>query len=79
MNVVKDQVNQGISAIIAIHDLSLAGRYCDKIVMLDNGCVFDAGGLEILTPKNIETVYDVKVSVKNHYGRRLVVSEEPIA
>lgn len=79
LNVVKDQVIQGISAMIAIHDLSLAGRYCDKVVMLDQGRIFDAGGLEILTPKNIESVYDVKVSVKEHYGRRLVVPEEPIA
>ncbi|MCK8827173.1 ABC transporter ATP-binding protein [Natroniella acetigena] len=79
LNVVKAQVAHGVSAIMAIHDLSLAGRYCDKVVMLDNGQIFDAGGLEILTPKNIESVYDVKVSIKDHRGSKLVIPEEPIA
>jgi iron complex transport system ATP-binding protein len=79
LNVIEEQAKQGISAIIAIHDLSLAARYSDKVVMLRDGEIFTAGGVEVLTPENIEAVYGVKVSVREHFGRTLVVPEEPIA
>ena len=77
LKLVRDQADHGVSAIIAIHDLNLALRYSDKIVMLDKGKVFAAGGLEVLTPENIESVYDVKVRVIKASGRLLVIPEEP--
>ncbi len=79
LNVVERQVKEGISAIIAIHDLNLAERYSDRIVMLREGEVYASGGTEIFSRKNIESVYDVKVSLKDHFGRSLVVPEEPAA
>ena len=79
LKIIEEQVKNGRSAVLAIHDLNLAGRYCDKILMLNNGEVYDFGGPEILSRENIETVYGVKVSVSNHMGRSLVVPEEPIS
>ncbi len=76
LKLVREQTSHGVSAIIAIHDLNLALRYSDKIVMLDKGKVFAAGGLEVLTPENIESVYDVKVRVIKDSGRILVIPEE---
>ena len=76
LKLVRDQADHGVSAIIAIHDLNLALRYGDKIVMLDKGKVFAAGGLEVLTPENIESVYDVKVRVIKNSGRIIVIPEE---
>lgn len=77
LRLVKEQTNRGISAIIAIHDLNLALRYGDKVVMLDKGKVFAAGGLEVLSPENIESVYDVKVRVIKDSESILVIPEEP--
>jgi iron complex transport system ATP-binding protein len=77
LKLVREQANKGVSAIIAIHDLNLALRYSDKILMLDKGKVFAAGGLDVLTPENIESVYDVKVRVVKDNGRILVIPEEP--
>jgi len=79
LDAVKDQVEQrGISAVIAIHDLNLASRYSHKIIMLNEGRIFAAGGAEILTPENIESVYGVKVSILYNQGRLTVVPEAPV-
>lgn len=70
---------RNISAIVAIHDLNLASRYCDRIVMLHNGVIFRAGTpCEVFTPQNIAAVYGVDVSVHEYKGVLHIVSEKPI-
>jgi iron complex transport system ATP-binding protein len=55
---------QKLAAAIAIHDLNLAFRYCDKIVMLHNGKIFAAGEAQtVLTTQNIRSVYAVDVEI----------------
>jgi len=52
------------SVIVAMHDLNLASRFSNRLLMLKQGCVFAVGTPEsVLTEKNIESVYGVKVSV----------------
>jgi iron complex transport system ATP-binding protein len=53
-----------VTCVIALHDLNLAARYCDHVVILDHGQVVAAGVLEsVLTPDLIESVYGVTVLV----------------
>ena len=78
LNIVREQVGDGISTAMALHDLNLAIKYCDKIVMLKDGKIFAAGGKEVITSKNIERVYDVNVSIEERSGQMLVIPEEPI-
>jgi len=33
----------------------------------------------VLAPEDIEAVYGVRVSIREHFGRTLVAPEEPIA
>jgi len=55
---------KGITAIIAIHDLNLASRYADRIVMMRDGKIFAVGSPDkVLTSANIEEVYGVRVEV----------------
>ncbi len=75
LELIKTETSRGISAVKAIHDLSLAARFSDKFVMLKEGRVYAAGGPEILTPANIEDVYGVKVSIINHQGQTVVVPQ----
>lgn len=77
LNIVKEETGGGISTAMAMHDLNLASRYCDKIVMLNGGKIFAAGGGKILTPENIESVYGVKVSIEEKSKWRMVIPEEP--
>ena len=65
MNILKKRVLQGGSVIIALHDLSLAGRFCDKIIMLKAGKKVCFGkSKEIITKKNIADVFSVDVEIK---------------
>ena len=80
MDIIKNIViEKEISAIMAIHDLNLASRYADRIVMMHSGEIFSAGDPEsALTPENIESVYGVEVKVSNHDGRPYIVPIRPV-
>ncbi|MDD2234479.1 MAG: ABC transporter ATP-binding protein [Desulfitobacteriaceae bacterium] len=56
--------NQQIGAVVSMHDLNLAIRFADRFLLLKNGEVFAAGGLEVMTSENIESVYSVAVKIK---------------
>lgn len=59
-------------AVIAVfHDLNLAARFCNKLLLLNSGEVHSIGSVEdVLTPKNIEAVYQVKVQITRHLGTK---------
>jgi len=78
LNLVKEQTENGITAIVSIHDLNLASRYCDKFAMLKEGVIYAAGGPEVLHPENIEPVYKVKVSTINNLGKMVIIPECPV-
>ncbi len=77
MNLIKQQTEKGISSLVAIHDLTLAMRYADKFLLLDQGQVFAAGGPQVVNVENVEALYGVKVSIVNHGGQTLIIPEEP--
>ncbi|MFD6418135.1 ABC transporter ATP-binding protein [Streptomyces sp. NPDC060194] len=53
-----------VTCVVALHDLNLAARYCDHVVVLDHGQVAAAGAPEaVLTTDLIEAVYGVEVIV----------------
>jgi len=52
----------GMTAVVVLHDLNLAARYCDRLVLLDQGQVRASGSAgEVLDPQVIEPVYRVAV------------------
>jgi iron complex transport system ATP-binding protein len=70
---------KGLSAIMAIHDLNLAARYADRIVLMNGGSIFAAGKpSSVLTPENIKHVYGVEAEVNNNNGRPYIVPTRPI-
>lgn len=61
---VRELAREGIAAIAAIHDLTLAARYCDRLVLLHEGRVAAEGApREVLTPERIERVFGVRAVV----------------
>ena len=55
---------EGISALIAIHDLNHAARYCDQIVVLHGGrLVADGSPAEALRAPVLRSVFEVDVEV----------------
>jgi iron complex transport system ATP-binding protein len=56
--------SHGLTVISALHDLTLAGTYADRLVMLDGGAVAATGrAAEVLTAERLGEVYHVCVSV----------------
>ena len=65
---------KGISAVMAIHDLNLAARFSDNLVMLKNGKVYAIGSPnELLSERNIRDVYGVDALVMNSMDKPYVV------
>jgi len=56
-----------LTVLIVLHDLNLAGEYCDRLLLLEDGRLFREGApREVLTYANIETVYKTVVVVKEN-------------
>jgi iron complex transport system ATP-binding protein len=73
----------GLTIIIVMHDLNLAGEYCNRLALIRDGSVFREGDPDqVLTYQNIESVYDTVVVVnKNPVTKKpyvIAVPEESI-
>ena len=75
MEIVRDLVHEKkIAAVMAIHDLNLASRFSDKLVMLKNGQVYAAGEPKaLLNEENIGKVYGIEAVIMNALGRPYIV------
>ncbi len=64
----------GVSAVMAIHDLNLAARYSDRLVMLKEGRINAVGDpISLLTKENIRTIFGVEAVVMKDLDRPYVV------
>ena len=62
MQLLRDFATGDKAAVVVMHDLSLAARYCDRLYMMHEGCMAAAGGVaQVLSPANLATVYGVSV------------------
>ena len=75
LQTVRDLADQdGVGAVIAIHDLALAARFCDSLLMLKHGRMHDAGpSSQVLTPTNIEALFDVGARIGADAGLPYVI------
>jgi iron complex transport system ATP-binding protein len=64
---------RNISALIVIHDLNLALRYCDKFVFINKGVVYRYGDASIITEETIFDVYGIKAMVTEVSGKKIAV------
>ncbi|KAJ51705.1 iron complex transport system ATP-binding protein [Clostridium tetanomorphum] len=64
---------KGMMALVTMHDLNLALRFADKFMFLKNGEIFAVGGIEVMTSKNIESVYSVSVKVEKFKDTLVVI------
>ena len=58
-----------MGAVMAMHDLNLAARFSDTVLMLHQGRTFCSGNpLEVITSDNIREVYGVEAAVRRENG-----------
>lgn len=63
MHVLHAFASEGNAAIVVMHDLSLAARFCDRLLLMDQGRLVACGEVAaVLSNRNIADVYGVSVS-----------------
>jgi iron complex transport system ATP-binding protein len=71
--------NEKLAAAIALHDLNLAARFCDTIILMKAGKIFAAGQTAtVLTAKNIQEVYEVKVVINYCNNTPYIIPMAPL-
>ncbi|MEM3593670.1 MAG: ABC transporter ATP-binding protein [Candidatus Jordarchaeaceae archaeon] len=66
MEMLKGLTEDGVTILAAMHDLNLAVKYCDKLIVLNKGKIIACGKPEeIVTQKLIEDIYGVKTIIQN--------------
>lgn len=64
LGLVRSLVEDGTAAIAAIHDLDLAARYCDSLVLLSDGEIVATGAPDsVLTESTVSSAFDVRAAV----------------
>ena len=68
----------GRTVIAALHDLNLAARYCDRVVVLDAGTVVaDGPPAATLTPELVRAVFGVEARVLEDGQDRVLAFRQP--
>lgn len=76
----KAEAARGVLVIAVTHDLLLAGRFADEVLLLHEGRLVASGPPSIvLTPARLREVYGVRAASVNVEGRELALPWEPAA
>ena len=69
MELLRSIAHRGCSVTVVLHDISLAARFCDRLVLLADGSVVAEGPPElVLTDQHIVDVYGIEVVRGEHDG-----------
>ena len=61
MDLLKNQIRQGRSVLLVLHDLTLTARFADEILLLDKGLLVAQGPVEqVLTSQRLAAVFGIE-------------------
>jgi iron complex transport system ATP-binding protein len=79
LDVLKRRARAGATVVAIMHDLSLAARFADMIVLLNQGKIEAFGPPEaVLTEARLGAIFGIRARVLRQAGRLVVVAERPI-
>ena len=65
---------RGLAVVVVLHDLTLAARFCDRLVLLGDGQIIADGTPDmVLTDKNLAAAYRISVQQGGSGDTRYVV------
>ncbi len=65
MTLLRTQANSGDTVIAVLHDLTLAARYCDRLLLIDAGrVVADGAPATVLSSERLRAVYGIDARVE---------------
>ncbi len=69
---------KGIQVIMISHDLNIAAKYSDNMIMMFGGNIHAVGTPnEVLTKENIKMVYEVDCDIVYNHGRPHLIMQDP--
>ena len=73
----KLSVEKKMVVVMISHDLNIASKYSDNIIMMSKGTIYAVGRpMDVITPENIKEVYDVDCNVIVNDGRPFMIVED---
>lgn len=80
MELLRSEAAAGSLVIAVLHDLTMAARYCDRLLLMDRGQLVAQGApLEVLSEANLRSVYGVRARIERNQAAPLVVPTGRIA
>lgn len=77
LQAVRQFAERGVAVLVILHDLNLAARYCDRLLLLDRGesCAYGTVA-EVLQAETVSRVFGLEVLVQAHpeRGHPLIVA-----
>ena len=67
MSIVRQRANEGMTVLMAIHDLTMAAQMADRMALLKSGRMLVEGkSQDVLTAQNVESAFGVRAIVGHH-------------
>jgi iron complex transport system ATP-binding protein len=80
MELLRQTARKGRGVVVMLHDLALAARYCDRLVLLAGGGVLVEGPPEVvLSDQHVTTAYGIDVVRGERDGVRFLLPWKPAA
>jgi iron complex transport system ATP-binding protein len=77
MTLLAREARDGALVVAVLHDLTMAARYCDRLLLLDRGrLVADGSPADVLTPDLLDRVYGIRALVETGSASPMVVPLE---
>jgi iron complex transport system ATP-binding protein len=74
MELLAGEARNGALVIAVLHDLTMAARYCDRILLIDQGeLVADGTPTHVLTPERLAQVYGIRVFIDADRATPMIV------
>lgn len=79
MTLLRASVTPRAGVVVILHDLTLAGRFCDRLVLIDKGRIIADGPPEtVLSDTNIAEVFGVTTARSHQAGQGFVLPWQPL-
>jgi len=79
MDLLRDQARQGGAVLTVVHDLALAARYADRVIMIQNGRVSpDATPQDALNAERIASVFGVEATIIEFDKSRIPIARRAL-
>ena len=74
MEILRERARAGAGILVVIHDLALAARFMDRLVLMNKGAIAaDGHPASVLTPENLSRIYRIEALAGENAGSRFVL------